>query len=240
MTPLTSHQLEQLQSIIPILAQQRQALNISLEEISLKTHIPLRTLKALEGLEAQTLPEAVFIQGFIRRYADALGLAGQELASQFSVMPAPMSAVSPLPSAPRPGSWRVVAGLLGVGCLAAGGLMYNLTQPRIARISPGPTPVRSSLPVLPPPQPPSLATVNLQLLGRSWVQVTADGHLTYTGILTKGDNKSWSAKHKIEVVLGNAGAVQGSLDQGSLKVLGLPGQVKTIIVIPLKHPPTGS
>lgn len=80
-----STQLEQLRAIGAYLYEVRQDQQRTLEEISAKTYIPLRILKALEAGQEKILPEPVFVQGFIRRYADALGLDGLELAQQFPI-----------------------------------------------------------------------------------------------------------------------------------------------------------
>ncbi|WP_088890152.1 helix-turn-helix domain-containing protein [Leptolyngbya ohadii] len=78
-------QLEQLNAIGEYLQHIRQDQGRSLDDISAKTYIPLRILRALEGGQGGILPEAVFVQGFIRRYADALGLDGMSLSRSFPV-----------------------------------------------------------------------------------------------------------------------------------------------------------
>lgn len=78
-------QLEQLNAIGEYLQHIRQDQGRSLDDISAKTYIPLRILRALEGGQEGILPEAVFVQGFIRRYADALGLDGMSLSRSFPV-----------------------------------------------------------------------------------------------------------------------------------------------------------
>lgn len=88
MNKLDSTQLEQLKAIGAYLYEVRLAQSRTLEEIAAKTYIPLRLLRALEAGQDQTLPEPVFVQGFIRRYADALGLDGLELAQEFPVQSA--------------------------------------------------------------------------------------------------------------------------------------------------------
>ena len=83
MTVLNAAQEEQLQEIGTHLRQVRQKKSISIEEVADKTHIRLRMLKALEGGQLDHLPEPVYIQGFIRRYGDFLGLDGNALAQTF-------------------------------------------------------------------------------------------------------------------------------------------------------------
>jgi cytoskeleton protein RodZ len=78
-------QLEQLREIGVQLHQTREQQSKSLEEVAAKTFIPLRLLQAIEVGQATVLPEPVFIQGFIRRYGDVIGLDGIALSKQFSL-----------------------------------------------------------------------------------------------------------------------------------------------------------
>jgi cytoskeleton protein RodZ len=82
---LDSNQLERLKAIGAYLYEVRQEQALTLEEIAAKTYIPLRILKALEAGQENILPEPVFVQGFIRRYADALGLDGIGISQEFPV-----------------------------------------------------------------------------------------------------------------------------------------------------------
>lgn len=94
-----STQTEQLKAIGTRLSEERQKKSISLEEIAAKTYIPLRLLGAIEAGRLDQLPEPVFIQGFIRRFADAIGLDGSAISKEFIVTPAPAPIVVPTPAA---------------------------------------------------------------------------------------------------------------------------------------------
>ena len=85
MNHLNPAQVEQLKEIGAYLRQIRQEVSIPIEEISAKTLIRLGMLKAIEEGQPDQLPEPVFVQGFIRRYADALGLDGVALAKTFPI-----------------------------------------------------------------------------------------------------------------------------------------------------------
>ncbi len=87
MKGLSPTQIEQLRTIVEQLKQERQRQGILLEEIALKTYVPLRQLHALETDDNNVLPEPVFVQGFIRRYADALGMDGMALSKSFDFQP---------------------------------------------------------------------------------------------------------------------------------------------------------
>jgi cytoskeletal protein RodZ len=84
---LAPTQIEQLQNIGAYLRQVRQQQGLSLEVLANQIFIRPALLQALETGQGSELPEPVFIQGFIRRYAEALGLDGQEIAQEFQVTP---------------------------------------------------------------------------------------------------------------------------------------------------------
>jgi cytoskeletal protein RodZ len=86
----TGEQAEQLRVIGTRLKDERQTQSVSLEEIAAKTYIPLRLLNAIENARMDILPEPVFIQGFIRRYADVLGLDGIAISKEFTVNLSPL------------------------------------------------------------------------------------------------------------------------------------------------------
>jgi cytoskeleton protein RodZ len=159
---LDSNQLERLKAIGAYLYEVRQEQARTLEEIAAKTYIPLRILKALEAGQENILPEPVFVQGFIRRYADVLGLDGTGIAREFpiqsmanpeistngsleeAVLPPPVQADVPLSegfSLRRSQSPAFLPYLAaGAGAIVVlGGILYGLSQRN------------------PSPQPPTLA-----------------------------------------------------------------------------------
>lgn len=85
MSVLTTEQGEKLREIGTYLRRLRKEQSISLEEVAANTYIRSSLIKALEEAEEETLPEPVYIQGFIRRYADFLKLDGNALAITFPI-----------------------------------------------------------------------------------------------------------------------------------------------------------
>ncbi|MBD0267557.1 MAG: helix-turn-helix domain-containing protein [Cyanobacteria bacterium Co-bin8] len=85
MAKLASTQIEQLREIGAYLRQIRQQQGRGLDDIANQIFIRPALLRAVEEGQEQQLPEPVFIQGFIRRYGEALGLDGSELSKEFSV-----------------------------------------------------------------------------------------------------------------------------------------------------------
>lgn len=90
MANLAPIQVEQLQRIGDYLRQVRQEQGLSLDILANQIFIRPALLQALETGREDQLPEPVFIQGFIRRYAEALGLDGKVISQEFVVTPPPM------------------------------------------------------------------------------------------------------------------------------------------------------
>nr|WP_228037728.1 helix-turn-helix domain-containing protein [Nodosilinea sp. LEGE 06152] len=67
--------------------QVRQEQGLSIDMLANQIFIRPALLQALESGQDAALPEPVFIQGFIRRYAEALGLDGQTISKEFRVTP---------------------------------------------------------------------------------------------------------------------------------------------------------
>lgn len=121
-----SAQKEQLKAIGTRLSEERQKKAMSLEEIAAKTYIPLRLLKAIEDANLDRLPEPVFVQGFIRRYADAIGLDGSALSKEFTVD------LSPLPTS------------------SAATLITSTPEPPLKPVVQAPAPPKPAAPITPP------------------------------------------------------------------------------------------
>ncbi|HEY9295243.1 MAG TPA: RodZ domain-containing protein [Phormidium sp.] len=83
MSTLTTEQGEKLREIGTYLCKLRKQRSVSLDEVAAQTYIRVSLLRALEEAKEENLPEPVYIQGFIRRYADSLGLDGNALAMTF-------------------------------------------------------------------------------------------------------------------------------------------------------------
>ncbi len=80
---LARHQTEVLTEMGAHLRDRRQEAQLTLEQIATDTRIPLRLLAAIESGNITVLPEAVYTQGLLRRFADAVGLNGREYSEKF-------------------------------------------------------------------------------------------------------------------------------------------------------------
>jgi cytoskeletal protein RodZ len=261
---LQDNQKEQLQEISKYLRQVREAKSMRLEEVALKTNIRLACLKALDDENFDELPEPVYIQGFIRRYADVLGLDGAALAKNFATeIATPEFDSNQSKKFDKKLNIRIplfipYAVLLVV---ASFGLIYVLnpkfsaeslvkkfnfgtSQKQTAAVvsTPASLPTSSTqaenltteLPVAASPiaSANEAVAISLELQGKSWLQVKADGKTEFVGYLTKGDRRTWAAKKQLTVRSGNAGAVLISVNDQPAKALGDLGKVKEVTFTP--------
>jgi len=84
---------------------ERELRELSVAEIAQTTRIPVRVLLHLENDERDKLPADVFVRGYLRAYACALGVPETELLSRFKGEEPRNDLATPLPAvyAPEPG-----------------------------------------------------------------------------------------------------------------------------------------
>lgn len=66
-----------------VLAEARVARGMTLLQVSASTKIPVSKLQAIERDEIESLPGGIFTRGFVRSYAETVGLDPQETLAQF-------------------------------------------------------------------------------------------------------------------------------------------------------------
>lgn len=80
-------QQEQLINVGAYLREMRKEKGTAIDEVANQIFIRPALVEAIETGDWETLPEPVFVQGFIRRYAEYLGLDGREVARKFEPTP---------------------------------------------------------------------------------------------------------------------------------------------------------
>jgi cytoskeletal protein RodZ len=88
------------ESIGDFLKRQRETRRMSLPEVSRVTRIPLATLESIESDRYDELPGEVFVRGFLRSYAKAVGVIPDEVLARYTASRR-VAFVTPLP-APTP------------------------------------------------------------------------------------------------------------------------------------------
>lgn len=142
-TALEQDQITNLVELGDRLQQRREQQALSLAQVAEKTMIQRRFLKAIEEGDLYSLPEPVYVQGFLKRYGDVLGLDGAAMADAFPTE-LDIRTIKPswqhLPAAQlRPVHLYALYALLVV--VAIGGLNYLFkpSAPQVGRESPSPT-----------------------------------------------------------------------------------------------------
>jgi hypothetical protein len=72
--------------------------------------------------------------------------------------------------------------------------------------------------------------VTVYITDRSWMRVVADGQSTplFEGELQPGDTRTWKAKDRIDMRVGNAGGVDVTVNGMRQGKLGASGEVKNV------------
>ncbi|WP_448379955.1 helix-turn-helix domain-containing protein [Gloeomargarita sp.] len=240
-------QVARLREIGQYLRQVREEKHLSLEDIAARTRIQTRLLRAIEEGQVRELPEPIYVQGFLRQYAnvlqlsEALDLRELDLAPPVTQPPTlPAQTGSPL----RPFHLYITYFALILGAIAV--LSYvlgksNSPSPQPTPTAVTPTPATPSAPVAVSPSPqarpaaPSELRVQVTLTGQSWLQVVADGQVVFEGMLNPGAKETWTAKKTLVLAAGNAGKVQVRVNDGPPQPLGAPGEVKEV-TLTREHP----
>lgn len=79
---------QQVEAIGRYLKAIRTQKGLSLQQVSQRTRVQPKQLRAIETGNCKQLPEAVYVKGFLKQYAQALGLNGSDVAAKVYVEPA--------------------------------------------------------------------------------------------------------------------------------------------------------
>ncbi|HIK32581.1 MAG TPA: helix-turn-helix domain-containing protein [Oscillatoriales cyanobacterium M59_W2019_021] len=231
------------------LYQVRQSQMLSLDDVAARTLIAPKVLGAIETGNLAELPEPVYVRGFIRRFADALGLDGTEFASQF-----PISKVD----RPKPSNWQTSPAAqlrplhlymlyVGLVVFSISSLSHSMNSSRSDTPSPSAdsntveAPSKSETPksnATAKPQakmvsaqtaPPKSQKVQVEITvtEASWISVTSDGKVAFEGTLSEGKH-TWEANEQLTISAGNAGGILITHNGSQAKKMGELGAVEEV------------
>ncbi|TXS57215.1 helix-turn-helix domain-containing protein [Streptomyces sp. t39] len=224
-------------SIGHALQQARIGAGLTVEEVSAATRVRIPIVHGIEEDDFSRCGGDVYARGHIRTFARAVGLDPEPLVGQYDAehggRPSPTPA-APLFEAerirpePRRPNWTAamvaaivaVVGFAGFTLVSGDGdgkdtQVAEGTAPEV-KPSPTATPVK---PADPKPDPSDSAiaavpkdkvTVQLSVVDdKSWIQAKShNGKLLFDGTLQKGDTKTFQDDERVDLILGNAGAIE--------------------------------
>jgi len=179
----------------------REARGLSLDDVASQTRIPVRHLQHVEQEEWDALPAVTYCIGFVRAYANMVGLDGAELSRQLrdriggtrTRAPAPDYYEPADPARVPPKSLAIIAAALAA-LLIVGYLIWRSTLSGPDEPIPGVPPAEQAAPSSQqqaPAQPAPAAPVAgqpvmLRATGEVWLRVSDSGASLFEGILMPG------------------------------------------------------
>jgi cytoskeletal protein RodZ len=235
-----------------LLREAREKKGLSIADVEEDTRIRQVQIEALEQEEYSKVPSGIYRKGLIRNYAQYLGLDLKKVTDLYDPDDAPTGPEPVVAEGFEPPkgmaitSWLFIDIFLGIlivaGAVVVGSLVYDRWRPSLP--SPSSTPTRGASlasPVLQlspthTPSPTSTPTeipsgrlqVDVQIIARTWLEVSVDGEPAFRGLIEAGTNWSWFAENSIAMHVGNAGGVLVTLNGQELGPLGETDQVVDI------------
>jgi len=245
-----------MDSIGEQLSKSRQAQGLSIADVAARLRIRSKFVEALEEQNWSAVGEFVYVRGFLKNYAELLGLDPQPFLVHLRNSYQPDALVhntnattsqsyhlqrtAPAHSAAWfpwvMGSLTAIAGVLVV--LVAIGV-FGLLSPANRHNVVNQPPVQNAALATPgaskPDENGALSSnefnaqgvnLRLQLTQRSWLSVIVDGKRVVYETLPAGTIREFHGAHEITLRAGNAGGVMANIDGKDLGKLGAAGQVE--------------
>jgi len=231
-----------------ILRRTRVHYNRSIEDVESALRIQAKQIQAIETGDLSVLPARVYAIGFVRSYAEYLGLDGEKIVDLFKAQTghAPAEPKLQFPEAPQtfstPPLWVFVT-IAAILCAILVGFLFNGSKPDI---EPEPVPeVPAELTVealeekqatVPEPEPEQQEAsqpaaeqpkgIVLKMLSNSWVEIRdQNNRKLISRVLEAGDQYFVPDRLDLSMSIGNAGGVEILVDGIALENIGESGQV---------------
>lgn len=228
----------------------RESKGLSLKKIADETRISSRFLEAIEKEDFHVLPGGIFNRGFIRTYAERIGLDPEAALAEYEQLirtQEPEQQFVPVEYT-EPKSEKTFYPV-AIGALALAIIIFYIVtrdsgtriqvgeSPRVAVTEPVPsTPLTSSVAAAPEQEPPSApasaVALDIEALEQTWVKVSADGSDLPGELLEPGMTRRYTAQMSLTLTVGNAAGISIKLNDKKGKPIGKSGQVREIVITP--------
>ncbi|MFH1656024.1 MAG: RodZ domain-containing protein [Candidatus Omnitrophota bacterium] len=222
----------------------REKKKISLGDVYAKTKIHTSIIEALEEDRFQEY-SLVYIKGFLKIYSQFLGLDTESILQEFIGLYSPKKPEPIAEEFPKQKidlNWlkfRLNPALIKKILIALTAIVLLTSFVSCLKRRRAKTPavvekekIKEVIPsAVKETKKAKFAKLTVLSKDKCWLQVKLDGKLVYRGIFTKGMSDNWQAEEKIELSVGNAGAIEVEINGEILPSLGRKGQVIKNIVI---------
>lgn len=236
-----------METVGQILRAEREKQNLTVKDVERETSIRALYITSIEEDKYKVIPGEVYLKGFIRNYANFLGLNGPELVNLYResqqpeepvALEKPAAPPTTLPTENQSIAFKVppkaaAAAILVVAALGIGVWAYQgsskapgsapetkVQQQQAAVPSP------SAAPAAPEKQPQAKPVmVQAKYTAECWTQVMADGKQIYEGTPKVNESFTWEAEKTISIKAGNAAAVDVTINGEPQGKLGNKGEV---------------
>ena len=220
---------------------------ISLEQVAAQTKVGLANLLLVEQEDHEQLPAEVFVKGFIRSYAAAVGADGDEAVRRYESR---LDAVQKIAeSEASDGKFRTRLGrkliialglILGIVAVSVVVISYlrrppgteapSLSTPPAAQEKPDATESAGTVSLSPEPVKKNREKLSLQITAHenAWIKVIIDEKESTEYSLKSGDDLELEATTGYNLLIGNAGGIKITLNGKPVTIPGESGQVVTI------------
>ncbi len=241
---------DQTGSWIEQLRNARELKGLSLSDIADVTLINVKHLEQIEQGNTAILPQT-YVRAFIREYAAVVGLDPDMIMVQYDQSSTPAPQAAPAPSLSRtsgaeasgpPVAWLrwvfSAVAVLGAAIILWASFTRESPPPvqeipfqsvlseNERKLSPTPAPVTAPTPsTTAPVAPADSLTLRASVTDSVWMQIVVDDGAPREYLFRPGARASWKGLRGFTVTLGNAGAVEFTLDATPLGALGKRGSV---------------
>jgi cytoskeletal protein RodZ len=210
------------------LRRERQLRQISLDEVAERTKISRRYLEAIEEERYDYLPGETFVRGFIRSYAQSIGLDPGDTLLIYNQSRMAHQVGQPRTEDPSPArrAWnaRLLIWLLGIGVILVGGVLMSavslLDTAKLGRAALSPNAdTTSTLSTAAP------LMLTVQATSDTWLRVTIDDQGPQDMVQRAGQSTKWIGREHVILSIGNARAIHLKLNGHDLPIPQIPQSI---------------
>jgi transcriptional regulator with XRE-family HTH domain len=211
---------------------------IALEAVASETRIPCSVLRLLEAEDHATLPDEVFVKGFLRSYAETLTVDPENIVRRYQadshLYRRAARYRTDLTQSHRQFWFRIMMALAALTCLILVSAALMMAPSRLKEPPSGDRPplapqaqqqARQRMPLA--PLSPSHSLV-ITAMAETWIKVIIDGQMPRKYALKPGERIELTATREFNLLIGNAGGIALIFDHNPLPIPGKTGQTVTL------------